>query len=66
MNRRVKSSLLWGLVGFFAFLVLVQGYDLVVGRLPLGVLARVGVAVVVGAVAAGVSYVTERRLLARR
>ncbi|QCJ47121.1 MULTISPECIES: hypothetical protein [Haloprofundus] len=66
MNRRVKSSLLWGLVGFFAFLVLVQGYDLAVGRLPLGFLARVGVAVGVGAVAAGVSYVAERRLLARR
>ncbi|WP_224447948.1 hypothetical protein [Haloprofundus salilacus] len=66
MNRRVKSSLLWGLVGVFAFLVLAQGYDLLVEGLPASFLARVGIALVVGAVAAGVSYVAEPRLLARR
>jgi hypothetical protein len=32
MDPRVKSSLLWGLVGGMAFLVLVQGYHLVGDR----------------------------------
>ena len=32
MNPRLKSSLLWGLVGGMAFLVLVQGYHLVGGK----------------------------------
>jgi hypothetical protein len=32
MNPRVKSSLLWGLVGGMAFLALVQGYHLVGGE----------------------------------
>ncbi|KTG10747.1 hypothetical protein AUR64_06035 [Haloprofundus marisrubri] len=65
MNRRVKSSLLWGAVGVFAFLALAQGYVLVAGPLPVGFLGRIGIALVVGAVAAGVSYATELRLLAR-
>ena len=30
MDPRVKSSVLWGLVGAMAFLALVQGYHLVV------------------------------------
>ncbi|WP_224270287.1 hypothetical protein [Haloprofundus salinisoli] len=64
MNRRVKSSLLWGLVGVFAFLALAQGYVLVVGRLPVGFLGRLAIALLVGAVAASVSYATEKRLLA--
>ncbi|MCO8242440.1 MULTISPECIES: hypothetical protein [unclassified Haladaptatus] len=31
MNPRVKASLLWGVVGALAFLVLLQGYQLVTG-----------------------------------
>jgi len=47
----VASSLLWGVIGGLAFLVLVQGYELLVGP---GVSAAVafGVAVVVTAVSA--------------
>jgi hypothetical protein len=55
MRPRTKASLLWGLVGALAFLVLVQGYDLVVG-LDVGFAARLGVALVVGAVAAGLTH----------
>lgn len=31
MKREVKSSLLWGLIGAFSYLVLIQGYHLVTG-----------------------------------
>ncbi|WP_340098814.1 hypothetical protein [Salinibaculum salinum] len=45
MDPRVKSSLLWGLVGAMAFLVLAQGYHLVadefLGIAPMGVGALV-------------------------
>lgn len=35
MDPRLQSSLLWGVIGGFSFLVLVQGYELVTGaRLP--------------------------------
>jgi hypothetical protein len=64
LHPRTKSSLLWGLVGALAFLVLVQGYDLTVG-LDVGFLARFGVAAVVGAVAAGLSYRLLPRLRAK-
>jgi hypothetical protein len=52
-------------VGALAFLVLVQGYTLLAGGLPVGLLARFVVALAVGAVVAGVSYVTEERLAAK-
>jgi hypothetical protein len=57
-----KSSLLWGLVGALAFLVLVQGYRLVVGPFGPGLLALGGVAVLVGAASAGLTYVLEPRV----
>ncbi|MFC4358029.1 hypothetical protein ACFO0N_08725 [Halobium salinum] len=60
---RTKSGLLWGAVGALAFLALAQGYVLVVGPLPLGFLARLGVAAVLGVVVAGVAYATEHRLV---
>ncbi|AZH24668.1 hypothetical protein [Haloplanus aerogenes] len=65
MNARHKSSLLWGLVGTLAFLVLVQGYHLLVA--PLAVRATIigGLALLVGAVAAGVTHVLEPRLNGR-
>ncbi|WP_101295324.1 hypothetical protein [Halegenticoccus soli] len=62
MRRRVKSSLLWGAVGALTFLVLAQGYVLVDGRLPVGFLARLAVAALIGAVVAGATYATEHRL----
>jgi hypothetical protein len=55
VTPRTKSSLLWGLVGALVFLVLVQGYDLLVG-LDVGFVARFGVAAVVGTVAAGLTH----------
>ncbi|WP_372911364.1 hypothetical protein [Salinigranum sp.] len=61
MTPRTKSSLLWGLVGALAFLVLVQGYDLAAG-LTVGFGARFAVAVLVGVVAAALSYQLAPRL----
>jgi hypothetical protein len=55
VTPRTKSSLLWGLVGALAFLVLVQGYDLLFG-LSVGFAARFGVSAVVGVVAAGLTH----------
>ena len=55
MSPRTKASLLWGLVGALAFLVLVQGYDLLLG-LDVGFAARFGVAALVGIVAAGLTH----------
>jgi len=57
-----KSSLLWGVVGALTFLVLVQGYRLVVGPLNVDVLAIGGVALLVGAAAAGVTHVLAPRI----
>ncbi|WP_318567300.1 hypothetical protein [Salinigranum marinum] len=55
MTPRTKSSLLWGAVGALAFLVLVQGYDLLVG-LDVGFAVRFGVAALVGIAAAGLIH----------
>ncbi|WP_049935397.1 hypothetical protein [Haloplanus natans] len=65
MTPQTKSSLLWGLVGALAFLVLVQGYRLVAGSLRIGPVAVGGLALLVGAAAAGVTYVLEPRLNGR-
>ena len=65
MDAVAKSAVLWGLVGALAFLVLHQGYVLL-GNTGVGLLPAIGVAVVVGVVAAGASYVGERRLRSRR
>jgi predicted membrane channel-forming protein YqfA (hemolysin III family) len=65
MSPRTKSSLLWGLVGVLAFLVLVQGYRLVVGSPRIDALAVGGVALLVGAAAAGATYALEPRLNGR-
>jgi hypothetical protein len=53
---------LWGLVGTLSFLVLVQGYRLVVGSLPVGLLGAVGLAAVVGVASAGLTHVLEPRI----
>ncbi len=65
MTPRRKSALLWGAIGALSFLVLAQGYVLLVGRLPVGFLGRLGVGLLVGAVTTGLSAVTERRLAAK-
>jgi len=51
MDPRRKDSLLWGIVGGLAFLVLVQGYELVAGE-SIALTVKAGVAVTVLAVTA--------------
>jgi len=65
VTPRTKSSLLWALVGTFAFLALAQAYQLVVARLGVGLPTLLAVAVVVGIVAGGASYAVEHRLMAK-
>jgi len=61
MDPRTKSSLLWGVIAGLAFLVLLQGYELVTGqRVTLGAKFGVALAVLVGATA--LSYVARDRL----
>jgi hypothetical protein len=62
VSAQRKSSLLWGLVGALAFVVLVQGYRLAVGPLGPGPLALGGVALLVGGVAATVTHALEPRI----
>ncbi|ELZ01641.1 hypothetical protein C482_06302 [Natrialba chahannaoensis JCM 10990] len=63
MNPRTKSALLWGAVGFMAFLVLVQGYALVVEPL-VSIGQGFVVAVLVGVGTAVSAYVLEYRVAA--
>ena len=61
MHPRTKSSLLWGVVAGLAFLVLLQGYELLSGqRVALGAKFGVAVAVLVGATA--LTYAAQARL----
>ena len=60
---RVKSALLWGAVGFLSFLVLVQGYALLVAPL-LPITRAVALAFVVGVGTTGGAYALEHRLAA--
>lgn len=64
MDPEVKSSLLWGVVGGLAFLVLLQGYQLLADQVA-GVELVAGVAVVVGTVTAVVAQLLRPRLRAR-
>ncbi|WP_439027687.1 hypothetical protein [Haloarchaeobius sp. DT45] len=64
MNARVKSALLWGAVGLFAFLVLYQGY-VALGNDGVGFLPALAVALGVGAGVAAGAYLGEIRLLSR-
>ncbi|ELZ04123.1 hypothetical protein C480_11441 [Natrialba aegyptia DSM 13077] len=64
MNPRLKSALLWGAVGAMAFLVLLQGYALVVEPL-VSIGAGVVIAVCVGTATGIGAYVLEHRLAAR-
>ncbi|MFB6252608.1 MAG: hypothetical protein ABEI27_13155 [Halobellus sp.] len=62
---RTRSAVLWGLVGTLAFLVLVQGYRLAVGRLGVDVLTSFGFAALIGAIVAVASYLVEPRLASK-
>ncbi|MDS0296337.1 hypothetical protein [Halogeometricum luteum] len=65
MTPRARSAALWGLVGTLSFLVLVQGYRLLVGPLGIGFGATAAVAVLVGLVVTAATYATEHRLSAK-
>ena len=62
MTPRWKSSFLWGVVGALAFLVLVQGYRLVVGSFGVSVAAIGGVTLLVGVTAAGLTHALAPRI----
>ena len=61
MDARTKGSLLWGLVGALAFLVLAQGYLLVAER-GIGFVPTLGVTLAVFAGASAVSWYATGRL----
>ncbi len=61
MNRRVKSALLWGAVGCLSFLVLAQGYAVLVEPL-VTIVQGAAVALLVGAGAAASAYTLEYRI----
>jgi ABC-type bacteriocin/lantibiotic exporter with double-glycine peptidase domain len=58
VRERTKASLLWGVIAALAFLVLVQGYNLLASeRVSIGVM--IGVAILVGVVASVLSQIAE-------
>ncbi|TSD15984.1 hypothetical protein DP107_02010 [Haloglomus irregulare] len=61
MRPLTKSSLLWGALGALTFLAGVQALQLLTSA-TVSVAVALGVAAVVGVVAAGVSHWLERRL----
>jgi len=63
LTPEVKASLLWGVVGGLAFLLLVQGYELV-GSESVTVPAKVGVALAVAAGATLATYLARSRFAA--
>ena len=65
MHPRIKSSLLWGIVGIMAFLVLARGYGAIVGS-QFSLPVTVGVAIAVGLVTASAAYLFEPALFAKR
>jgi hypothetical protein len=64
MDPRSKDSLLWGLVGALAFLVLLQAYQLATEEFVTPVVA-VGVTVAVGVVTTLGTYVLRPQLAQR-
>ena len=66
-RARARSAALWGAVGTLAFLVGLQGYLLVgAGELPVGYPIAVAIGVGVGVIVAGIAYLSEHRLRAKR
>ena len=58
MAPRLKSSVLWGVIGGLSFLVLVQGYELLTGaRLPFSV--KLGMSGAVVCIATLLTYVAD-------
>ncbi|WP_135303358.1 hypothetical protein [Haloarcula amylovorans] len=61
MDPQLKSSLLWGVIGGLAYLVLVQGYQLF-ASIPISTPVKFGVALVVAVGAAALTYGAGTRL----
>lgn len=61
MTPARRAALLWGVIGALAFLVLFQGYELLADR-RIDYLLKLGVALVVGIVAAGTTGLLQGRL----
>ena len=59
-----RADLLWGATGGLAFLVLIQGYELVAAE-RVGVVPKLSVALAVGVASAALTRVLARWLLAR-
>ena len=64
MEPTRRAVVLWGVISSLSFLVSIQAYELLADR-RVDFLVKFGVAVVVGVVAAGVSWILQRRLLTR-
>jgi ABC-type nickel/cobalt efflux system permease component RcnA len=62
VDARVRSALLWGLVGALTVLVALQSYRLLVGPLRVSLAATAGLALGVAAVVTAVAYATEHRI----
>lgn len=60
MDRRTKSSVLWGVVGGLLYMVLIQGYVLATAS-DIGALVMVGMAIGVGLATTAVTYTTAPR-----
>lgn len=58
MDPRVKASLLWGAIGAFSFLVLIQGYELL-SEERLSFALKFAVAGGVGIIATGSTYLAD-------
>ena len=63
LSPRAKSALLWGAVGVLSFLVLVQGYALLVEPL-VTITQGAAIALLVGVGGAGGAYLLEHRIAA--
>lgn len=61
MNPARREALLWGVVGGLAFLVLIQGFELLADR-SVAITIKAGVALVVGIGAAGTTWLLQDRL----
>lgn len=65
-DARLRSAALWGAAAALTFLVLAQGYLLVGGTLPIQLSQLFGLGLLIGLLAAAVTYATEHRLTAKR
>lgn len=61
MNHETRTAILWGVIGGLAFLVLLQGYELLADR-RVDWLAKFGVAVLVGIAATATTRLLQDHL----